>query len=134
MRVNKQIRVWARVCFFSGQSLFILVLSNQVVSLLTKLSEKSPHLLTMILESNYSAILPQSLLVSLPLSLGLSLCLTVGPERQFLRLCHVKKETFSFSKQNYCERRWNQDILVQISNLPLFSFVMLSKSPHYQNS
>lgn len=45
------------------------------------------------------------------------------PERQLLRLClcTIKKEAFSFSKQNYCERRWNQDILTQISDLPLIS-------------
>lgn len=49
---------------------------------LTMMLEKSPHLLTMILESNYSVIVPQSLLVFFPLSLGLSLCLTVCPESQ----------------------------------------------------
>lgn len=73
-RANR-IRAWARGCFTLrrriSQSVHLLVFSNQAVPILTAVSEKSPHLLALILASNCPAVLPQSLLVSFALSLGL---------------------------------------------------------------
>lgn len=52
-------------------SVYLLVFPNQAVPILTAIPEKSPYLLASILASNCPAILPQSLLVCFPPSLGL---------------------------------------------------------------